>query len=90
MPRRKKYEVNPKRPTINNEASIFEWNLEVRCLWKNQFDKLFKYLVDKEYDFSWEKEEQKYLLKIYSVSWASNLVEFAKILQESDYDLDAL
>lgn len=82
-------EVNPISPVINNHASIMAWELKITVLWKNQFDNLFKWLVDNNMDFTYSRnfDDETYTLEIHIYQWAQNLLNLAKELAKYDYHI---
>lgn len=73
-----------------NRASIMTSDIEIRVFCKEQFHGAIAWLIDNNFAFSWWVSHEgtgpaTYHLHVEEMSWANNLVEFAQVLQKSDY-----
>lgn len=85
-------DIDPKRPVVRGRASIITSYLEVRVYWKEQLTSALAWLIEHDYEFNWEVKKgdsctlDEFILVIPEMSWANNLLAFARVLCESDYD----
>lgn len=87
-------DIDPRKPTIRNQASIINCTLEVRVYWKDQLKPAIDWLIENDYEYSWNIQRgdsvtlDVYALQINTIHWANNLTQFAKVLKKCDYKFD--
>lgn len=85
-----KYESG--KPVVRGRASILTTDIEISFYEKHQIDEVFHFLVDNDYDFSFETEKgdsltlDKHMLTIHNISWAYNVTRLFKFLEGLDYN----
>jgi riboflavin synthase alpha subunit len=63
-------------------------------LWKSQLEKAIAWLIEREFEFSWEVKvgdsitPNTYTLTVHDIPWADNLKQFAKVLEKCDFQSD--
>jgi len=71
-----------------NAASICTWSLELKFVNKEQVFDVVEKLGKFEHDLHIEiepKDDESFLIMVYNMSWAANLVEVAKLIEECDF-----
>lgn len=80
--------------TTRNSASVMTFDIEVGMLIPEQLESAVKWLTEHDYSFEWDCvmgdsiTPTKYTLRVPSMPWASNLKEFAEVLEKTDYNSD--
>lgn len=82
----------PNEPVVRGRASILTTDVEITFFEKHQLDEVFSFLVDKGYEFYFETEMgdsltlDKHKLTVANISWANNVTELFKFLEDLDYN----
>lgn len=82
----------PNEPVVRGRASILTTDVEITFFEKHQLDEVFSFLVDKGYEFCFETEMgdsltlDKHKLTVANISWANNVTELFKFLEDLDYN----
>ena len=86
--------MTPYKPTVNNRASICEFDLKIRFLTKEQCQKFINaYLETVEYpcDMRYTRRDDavlvEHIVSITGGQWAKNLAQIAALLEQVDFQL---
>ena len=87
--------IDPKKPVVKGRASILTHDINIKCLYAPQLQKVIDWCQKKEvsffydvktyYDDAAKREYTRYSVTIEDLPWAINLLELADVLLESDY-----
>ena len=93
----KKIDKEPYKPTWGRtRASICHWNLSFRFHTKEQCQKFIELLMKEDIGYHFEYFEESgdsstpsnYWVEIHDMSWAKNLTDVAKLLEQVDYEME--